>query len=304
MSARTRIEWTDRTWNPTRGCSRVSPGCDSCYAIADAHRFSGPGLPYEGLTQIRTGGSGRVDWTGVAKFAPTVLPDPLHWREPHRIFVDSMSDVFHHSITDRQIALIFAVMIRARHHAFQVLTKRADRMREFMGEYDGDRCLQALSDSTISVPRWLGPQPSDPIWPPSNIGLGVSVENQACADKRIPALLATEAAMRFVSCEPLLEEVQIGQYLQRARAGSRVLDWVIVGGESSQPGRPARPFDVAWARSLRAQTKGRAAFFYKQAGDAPMENGAPLSLRSRKGGSLEEAPPDLRVREYPEEPWG
>src|SRR5690554_696205 len=200
MSAATNIEWTDRTWNPTRGCSRVSAGCDNCYAIRQARRQDygprevAPGVrevtategAYHGLTRAR---NGKPDWSGIVEFVPEKLEDPLRWRKPQRVFVDSMSDLFHESLPWAQIERIFEVMQEAERHTFQVLTKRPDNMRQFME-------------------RWAfyheGPLP--------NVWLGVSVENQKTADERIPILLKTPAAVRFVSYEPALRPVDFGPF--------------------------------------------------------------------------------------------
>lgn len=130
MGDDTKIQWTDATWNPIRGCSRVSAGCDNCYAMNVAHRFSGPGLPYEGLTTLR---KGKADWAGIARMVPEHLSDPLRWRKPRRIFVNSMSDLFHHSITNEEIAAVFGVMAACPQHTFQILTKRPERMVEWFG---------------------------------------------------------------------------------------------------------------------------------------------------------------------------
>jgi protein gp37 len=129
MAANSLIEWTDRTWNVVRGCSRVSPGCDNCYAMGQAHRFAGPGKPFDGLTRY-TAKRG-VDWAGFARFVPEKLAEPLSWRKPQRIFVNSMSDLFHESLSNEEIAAVFGVMAACPQHTFQILTKRPKRMREW-----------------------------------------------------------------------------------------------------------------------------------------------------------------------------
>ena len=126
-----KIQWTDKTWNPVRGCSRISSGCDNCYATGQAHRFSGTGMPYDGLTVIR---NGKVDWKGEARFIPEKLAEPLKWKKPCRVFVNSMSDLFHDSITDEQIAAVFGVMAACPQHTFQILTKRPKRMLAWFGQ--------------------------------------------------------------------------------------------------------------------------------------------------------------------------
>lgn len=286
MADKTGISWTDATWNPIRGCSRVSEGCRNCYAERVAARFSGPGQPYEGLATV-------ARWTGAVRMAPEHLADPLRWRKPRRIFVNSMSDLFHEALTNEQIAAVFGVMAAAPQHTFQVLTKRAKRMREWFAWVekraedgkrmfpDDDREWRIRQMLTVElgatgnrVVHHGGP------WPLPNVWIGVSVENQAAADERIPELLATPAAVRFLSCEPLLERVDLDavqipgereglrfsalrhQHDDRFGSSDVLIDWVIAGCES---GRGARPCDVAWLRSLRDQCSAAAVpFFLKQ----------------------------------------
>ena len=288
----TKIEWTDTTWNPVRGCSIVSAGCTNCYAMKQAHRFSGPGGPYEGLTTVTRGGP---VWTGDVRIVPELLDAPLRWRKPRRVFVNSMSDLFHDAIPDTFIDRVFAVMAMSDQHRFQILTKRPERMQRYLTSR-GDRPL-------------------------ANVWLGVSIENQATADERIPLLLQTLAAVRFVSCEPLLGPIELPAHDQSMGQSYSPLDWVIVGGESG-PG--ARPCDVRWIRSVVGHCKAtRVPVFVKQLGakyqdahngiagshyryDRPTqmqihnrEIGALMYLRSRKGGDPSEWPADLRVREFP-----
>src|SRR5690606_22560010 len=182
----TTIEWTQGTWNPVSGCTRVSPGCDNCYAMRQAHRFSGNCQPYEGLTTIRRG---KVDWTGSVRFVPEMLEVPLQ-RKPTTWFVNSMSDLFHESLTNEQIASAFGGMAATPQHTYQILTKRPKRMREWFGWLDGRRPLH-------------------------NVWLGVSCEDQARADERIPHLLSTPAAVRFVSAEPLLGPIALRAWMPR-----------------------------------------------------------------------------------------
>ncbi len=299
MSDKTGIEWTDATWNPVRGCSRVSEGCRNCYAERVAARFSGPGKPYEGFAKVtaprdlldRVGGR-RNGWTGEVRLINKHLADPLRWKKPRRIFVNSMSDLFHERLTNEQIAAVFGVMAAAPQHTFQCLTKRSKRMREWFAwiKERGDRwaprrCGDAAEVAGAPVYR-VGPNGRSPwndsrcMWPLPNVWLGVSVENQAAADERIPDLLSTPAAVRFLSCEPQLGEVDLrhvqhdrmfevdaltGDHgVRRPLAGRGPgIDWVIAGCESG-PG--ARPCDVAWLRSLRDQcADAETAFFLKQA---------------------------------------
>jgi protein gp37 len=171
-----RIEWTDATWNPVRGCTKVSPGCKNCYAETFAERWRGvPGHAYEQGFDLR--------------LVPEKLDEPLRWKKPRRIFVNSMSDLFQEGVPDDLHRDVFAVMALAPQHTFQVLTKRADRMRDY--------CRSAIRV------RPAGDRASV-AWPLPNVWLGVSVENQHFADERIPLLLQTPAAVRFISAEPLL----------------------------------------------------------------------------------------------------
>lgn len=262
---KTKIEWADRVWNPTTGCTKVSQGCKHCYAERIAGRF----------------------W-GERKFAdvqlhPERLDMPLHWSKPSRVFVNSMSDLFHPDIDEKFIAKVFGIMWLATKHTFMVLTKRPDRMVELLNNEDfqmhtGWFASQAIRELGLQKPKDL------PAWPNSNIWLGVSVEDQAAADERIPLLLQTPAAVRFISAEPLLGPVNLWKWLPDSPV--EVLNWVITGGES---GTNARPMHPDWARSLRDQcvTAG-GPFFFKQWGGHP-----------DKRASLEDIPEDLRIREYP-----
>lgn len=321
----TNIEWTDETWNPIRGCSRVSEGCRNCYAERQAARFSGPGMPYEGLVKRTSHGPA---WTGEVRVVPELLDAPLRWKKPRRVFVNSMSDMFHEKVPDEAIERILGVTIHAKAHTFQILTKRPERMRSVMR-------------------RWTDmngrPQP--------NLWLGVSVEDQTTADERIPLLLQTPAAVRFVSYEPALGPINIDRWLRPRQTPNAsgyedehapgwttdfsVINWLIVGGES---GPSARPCDVAWIRSAVQQCKAAGVpCFVKQIGAGAFEtlpsikqlgsagalaainerrahipgwtlthtpDGKSCFFRSlnpcdRKGGDPTEWPADLRVREMP-----
>ena len=281
--ADTSIEWATKVWNPLRGCSIVSAGCRSCYAMKQAHRFAGPGGKYEGLTKMSGGGP---VWTGEVRVVPEMLEAPLHWKKPQRVFVNSMSDLFHEDVPDSFIDQVFAVMALCSQHTFQVLTKRPQRAEDYLRS---QATLNGIGDSI----RRRSPTPAmsiaeamrafgievDPIsrwWPLRNVWLGVSVEDQATADERIPLLLETPAAVRWVSAEPLLAAVTLRLWLPfttRGRGGDHRekggLDWVVVGGESG-PG--ARPFDIAWARSTVEQCKAAGVpVFVKQLGAKPLE---------------------------------
>jgi protein gp37 len=234
MSANSTIEWTERTWNPLTGCTKVTAGCDNCYAKTMHERFHGAGS----FDQIA--------------LHPERLRQPASWRKPSKVFVNSMSDLFHKDVPDEFIARVFAVMAMAPQHTFQLLTKRHGRMRSLLSseafayavdEAAGDLGLDHLSDRiTLPLP---------------NVWLGVSVEDQKAADMRIPALVETPAAVRWISAEPLLGYVRIGQWADE-------LDWVVAGGESG-PG--ARPMHPDWARSLRgACSASGTPFLFKQWG--------------------------------------
>ncbi|MHB1065621.1 MAG: DUF5131 family protein [Georgenia sp.] len=322
------IAWTDATWNPIRGCTRVSEGCRNCYAEGVAARFSGPGLAYEGLVR-RTSAGPR--WTGAITVVDDHMADPLRWTRPRRIFVNSMSDLFHEKLSDEQIARVFAVMYLAHQHTFQVLTKRATRMREVLTSPRFYRLVLDHADAfRQDFPRKHGGIVgiSDPTkFPHANVWLGVSVENQQAAEERIPHLLETPAALRWLSCEPLIGplDLSLARWLHsglpvNARAG---IDWTVIGGES---GPSARPFDLDWARDLVRQCRGSGVRpFVKQLGAVPcvsverwrdpnsFENRmqpdprrdtAPpgtvrMWLKAKAGGDPAEWPEDLRVREFP-----
>lgn len=263
MSDKTGIEWTDATWNPVRGCSRVSAGCMNCYAEKVAARFGGPGLPYEGLTA-------KGKWTGQTRVVEEHMADPLRWQRPRKIFVNSMSDLFHETMSFEDIARIFLVMASAKQHTFQILTKRPERMREFI-----------THGNVLESVMMAG------CWPLHNVWLGVSVEDQAAADARIPILLSTPAAVRFLSCEPLIGSVNLTAVGDEPTMMRDVLDegidWVIVGGES---GAHARPMYQSWARSLRDQCAAYGVpFFFKQWGEhQPDFEGFPIRVGKKTAG--------------------
>lgn len=277
MSDHTAIQWTDATWSPIVGCSRVSAGCEHCYAERMAYRLGAMGVEqYRGLTRQTDHGP---RWTGETRLVESALGQPLKWRKPRMIFVCSMSDLFHESVPDEWIDRVFKIMLTAKHHTYQVLTKRPARMRQFLTE-------------RVSVP-WggftFGVDCGRHIW------IGTTCENQQAADERIPHLLATPAAVRFVSVEPMLGPVDLTDITIGAEhwdalsmheaheadsdgPGTR-LDWVIVGGESG-PG--ARPMHPQWARDVRDQCMGAGVpYFMKQ-----------MSRR-------EPIPDDLMIREMP-----
>lgn len=250
MGDRSSIEWTDATWNPVRGCTRVSEGCRHCYAERIAARFSGPAMPYEGLARNV---QGEPHWTGEVRLVESHLGDPLRWTKPRRIFVNSMSDLFHEKLSDADIDRVFAVMLRAPQHTFQILTKRPERVRVYMdASFVPGGILVTLGEHMCDA------HVDSQTWPPRNVWLGTSVENQAVAQTRIPELLMTKAAVRFLSVEPLLGRINLRPWLHG-------LQWLIVGGES---GPHARPMHPVWVREIRdACLEAGLPFFFKQWGE-------------------------------------
>lgn len=257
MSDRTAIDWTDATWNPVTGCAKVSPGCQHCYAERLSHRFGWTTRPW--TTPYAADN---------VQLHPERLDYPLHWRRPRRIFVNSLSDLFHDQIPTAFVDAVLARMLLAPQHTYQVLTKRPARLQAYLADpTTADRVTQialhlALGDSptatTLSPATFLRVN-LGLSWPLPHLWLGVSVEDQRRANERIPLLLQTPAAVRFVSCEPLLGPLDLSPWLA-------ALDWVIVGAESG-PG--ARPMDDAWVRTLRNQCyAARVAFWFKQRVDA------------------------------------
>lgn len=227
MSDHSKIEWTDASWNPVRGCTKITPGCARCYAETFAERFRGvPGHPYEQGFDLR--------------LVPEKLNDPLNWRKSRRIFVNSMSDLFHEGVSEDYIGRVIEVMCRADWHIYQVLTKRSERMRDL------------LSGTFRQAARF------------AHVWWGVSVENRAHGLPRIEHLRQAPARVRFLSVEPLLEDLGTVDLMG--------IHWVIVGGESR---RKPRPLELDWVRSVRdqCQTAG-VPFFFKQR----LEKGRKLSL--------------------------
>jgi protein gp37 len=259
MGRTTAIEWTDSTWNPIRGCARVSEGCRNCYAEGVAARFSGPGQAYEGLAEFK----GRdARWTGKVRFIEKHLYDPLHWKSPRRIFVNSMSDLFHEAITAEQVYRIFMVMWAAHWHSFQILTKRPERMFDLVKAWLSvdDRLMKAFAPDALPGGGGI-PRNSVPL---ENVWLGVSVEDQATANERLPILAMCPARIRFVSYEPALGPVnwERAMPLQSQRVG---IDWIIAGGESGPDARPAR---AEWIRAARQFCSDyQIPFFFKQWGE-------------------------------------
>ena len=331
----TSIQWTDETWNPLAGCSIVSPGCTNCYAMKMAHRIEGMNealgraTHYAGLTKKTKAGA---VWTGKMAVAPEhILALPLRWKKPRRIFVNSMSDLFHEDVADELIDKVFAVMALAPQHTFQILTKRAGRMRSYFEErWQGTPAQRfKVGDTLIDMPAGgetgrehqveiaveavlegfpkMTDTDNDALWteagslkirqykwPLPNVWLGVSVEDPE-RKYRIDDLRQTPAAIRFLSLEPLLEDL-----------GELNLDGihqVIVGGES---GPRSRSFMLSWAAALVAQCRDAGvACFVKQLGanaydDRSYVGSSPrYETKDKKGGDMAEWPADLRIREFP-----
>lgn len=331
MADKSKIEWTEATWNPIRArnlktggvghfCEKVSPGCAGCYAERMQPRFK---------NDIRYNAA---DGDKVEVFLDEdVLTQPLRWSRPRMIFPCSMTDLFGSWVPDEWIDRIFAVMALARQHTFQLLTKRAERLPT----YCSDRSLPgrlALKMGVIASGNRPLMEKGDEItreWAAfnfhlPNVWLGVSCEDQKTADERIPMLLQTPAAVRWVSAEPLLGPIDFtnlalirhddgfadvslncltGHVVGPDDMTDMKLDWMVVGGES---GPKARPFDIQWARDIIAQCKAAdVPVFVKQLGANPYESmdrdiGLPLNLESRKGGDMLEWSEDLHVRQTPE----
>ncbi len=299
----TGIEWTDETWNPVSGCSKVSEGCRNCYAEGIDKRFNADHKPWTAPNAAHN-----------VRLHPERLDKPLHWKKPRKIFVNSMSDLFHERVPDEFIDYVFAIMALTPKHTFQILTKRPGRMCEYVaGLGNSETASKRLSDAAYDIGideeasvfianRTKGQLPNaNPGWPLTNVWLGVSVEDQRAADERIPLLLQTPAAVRFLSCEPLLgpadlTRIELGtkitghgsrrivwdvlsgwehQYSPERKSDAvpnssnsqnhPSIDWVIVGGES---GPNARPMHPDWARSLRDQCQEAfVPFLFKQWGE-------------------------------------
>lgn len=320
MGDHSAIEWTDATWNPVAGCTRVSAGCDNCYAARLAATRMKHTRQQKGLATITR--SGQAAFIGKIRLLPERLEQPMHWRRPRRIFVNSLSDLFHQDVPDEYIDRVFAVMACASQHTFQVLTKRPGRMQAYLSAPG----LSARLDRRVMTQfdGW-SPDALDLVraMPLPNVWLGVSAEDQATAEERIPPLGQTPAAVRFVSAEPLLGAIDFGNAFDPAPDGSpyRPVNWVIVGGESG-PG--ARPIDLGWVHSIveNCQFAG-VPVFVKQLGAVPMMDEdvwhvepltkllsarnrnrvppgfVPLRFEDAKGGDWDEWPAELRVREMP-----
>lgn len=257
MSDGSKIEWTDATWNVVIGCDKVSPGCDHCYAIRTAHRFQEH--PNSAVAAAYAGTEQGGDWTGRVNLVESRLDLPLRWKRPRRIFVNAQSDLFHDQVPDEFIARVWAVMASAPRHTFQVLTKRHGRMRSLLSSEEFRLAVQRRIPHAGASPYVAAYWKT---WPLPNVWLGVSVEDQKRADLRIPALLDTPAAVRWISAEPLLGPVDIINGLGDSWLTG--IDWIVAGGESGPGSRPMHP---DWARSLRDQCEvAGVPFLFKQWG--------------------------------------
>lgn len=335
----TGISWADMTWNPLRGCSRVSPGCTNCYAEAQAARSSAPGGSYEGLAyyaEIRDGMKRRSDprWTGAVRLVPKMLSKPLSKRRPQRVFVCSMSDLFHDRVRPEWLDQVFAVMALATQHTFIVLTKRPERMRNYLDESPPtlmERWRAAALELNLPGVDLFSEEFRPDRFPLPNVVLGVSVEDHVRATERVRVLLGTPAAARAVSYEPALGWVDFtrlgplpdGTHLDALRGlvydgdtwleerHAPRIDWLIVGGESSQTEERmefVRRFDLDWARRLVVECRdAEVPLFVKQAGAKPRDSRNPsqahaVIMRHPRGEDPREWPAELRVHDVPNVP--
>lgn len=320
MADQSKIAWTDATWNPVTGCSHVSEGCRNCYAEREWPR----------LTRLLQAYSGR-SFENVACH-PERLNQPIRWKHPRKIFVNSMSDLFHPDVPEGFIDRVFAIMALCPQHTFQILTKRPERMNRYMRHIEDKELDRILfrEDMVMCTPEWpVNAFTDGPIPDFSNIWLGVSVEDQKSAEERIPVLLETPAAVRWVSVEPMIGPVTFrwakwqsvfketieGLLVRNHLDGLRRLDWIVVGGES---GQSARPMEAEWVRKIVHECReAKVPLFVKQLGARFSDEkngiaGASLNipqeaidllgrrLKHRSGSDMEEWPEELKVREYPE----
>ncbi|HEY9864974.1 MAG TPA: phage Gp37/Gp68 family protein [Candidatus Obscuribacterales bacterium] len=290
----TTISWTDEVCNPIVGCSRISEGCQKCYAATAAKSARLQQFPqYQKVAK----------WNGTVEFVKNQLEKPYKWKKPKKIFICSMADIFHENVPFEWIEEIFYMIENCPQHTFQILTKRPERMIEFFDWYSA-RC----SDHSVGL-QWSIPD---------NVWLGVSCENQAMADKRIPLLMEIPAKVRFLSCEPLLEPLDLSKFLPiewseiaedwieswpgiGSYSRDTYPDWVIVGGES---GTGARECHVDWIRDIASQCQSaKVPVFVKQLGSNALQgdiaNGSKLKLKDRKGSDILEFPEDLKLQQFP-----
>lgn len=288
----TNIQWTDETINPIVGCSRISEGCRNCYAETASN--SGRLQQFQQYQKV-------AQWDGTVEFVESQLFKPLTWKKGKRIFICSMSDLFHENIPFSWIDRIFAVISVCEQHTFQILTKRPQRMKEYFEKKPYSRIKTQIKTlplpidqlcNTLEIVTEIELKKSYF----KNVWLGVSCENQKMADLRIPILVNIPAEIRFISCEPLLENIDLNleQYPLEIRP-----QWLIIGGES---GTNARPCNINWLINLADQGKytEEVFLFVKQLGSNLINNqGKRIKLKDKKGGKIEEFPEELKVREFP-----
>lgn len=289
MGDKSKIEWCDATWNPVTGCSKVSSGCAHCYAEAQWPRMQHlPGYAGRSFGDVRC----HEDRLGI----------PLRWKRPRRIFVNSMSDLFHEEVPRDFIVKVFAAMLLSQRHTFQILTKRSSRMREILGQVEDTFEAEVRAEAS----RMVHDRPTKDLeapWPLPNVWLGVSVEDQKAANQRVPDLAECRAAVRFLSCEPLLGSLDLEYPKEFFPDGPDLccsgygcgcmgmpsdppllygIDWVIVGGES---GGLARPMHPEWARSIMRQCQRYkwVSFLFKQWGEWSPEVSLARPRRPRPG---------------------
>lgn len=308
MGSKSSIEWTDASWTPIRArnletgkvgwhCTHATPGCEHCYSESLNKRL-GTGLPF------KPGHAKDITVFLDAK----MLTDPLRWKKPRMVFVCSMTDLFGEFVSQDWIDQMFAVMALAKHHTFQILTKRASRMMDYLNDPETEARINRAMDD-IAPAHWHDREIET--WPLANVWAGVSAEDQTRWDERVPLLNRTNAARRFVSVEPQIGRIDTCEVFgiwwnqtdnRWVSVDNRVRpDLIIVGGES---GAGARQFRYSWARTIISTCAGAGvACFVKQVGAKPFDDLAeelpftPVSLVDRKGGDMEEWPPQLRIRE-------
>lgn len=333
MGTKTGISWTSATWNPIRGCIRVSEGCRFCYAESVAARFSGPDAPYAGLAKwVQPAGADKPEarWTGQVMLVEKHLEDPLRWRKPRMIFVNSMSDFFFEKIPTEYRDRMMAVMGLAQHHTFQVLTKRAGLMHGYLSDPEMPARVLAAAELLKPSALWNGSMHQLRYYfeegrPLPNVWWGVSAEDQETADERVSLLLDTPAAVRWVSYEPAIGPIDFERIThsfageahridalrghlfiegyEDAAEGIAPLDWIVIGGESHRESSKARPFFLDWARDLVRQSQGdgvHTAVYVKQLGSNPVNSFGLRMLFPGKADQPEDFPEDIRIQNYPE----
>lgn len=295
----TKIQWCDEVWNVVVGCSRISPGCSQCYAATAAASARLQRFPqYQKVAA----------WDGTVEFVESQLLKPLSWKKSKKIFVCSMSDLFHENVPDEWIDKVMAVAALCPQHTFQILTKRPERALSYFTRENRFAFIDYQAYEILRADRapYYREHPVVKL-PLKNVWMGTTVESQAMADRRISILLEIPAAVRWLSVEPLLEDTKltfmnyVDNWNDLGDKGCHKIDWVVCGGES---GSGSRPCNLAWVRSLIAQCKDAdVPVFVKQLGSRPFREKAehkyPYKISDKKGGKIEEFPEDLRIREFP-----